>query len=269
LALEIPFIECGWLARLVDSIGLPEPDIYNAEHPIFQRIREALRPKAVVRDGVGIVAVNGALARRPDIYDMFMDGVEDTEVVGELLQETAEKKEVRALVLDIDSPGGLHTGGPELAHLVEQIDQQKPVLAHTGGLMASLAYMIGSHARRVSASESAMVGSIGAFIAFVDVSKRLEQMGIKIDVIRNKEGRYKAAGVWGTALSEDQRAHLQDRVEAVYRQFRGMVQAKRLRADSTAFQGQLMLGREAQANGLVDSVGTLGDAVATARALAA
>ncbi len=227
-----------------------------AEPPGLAKLREAFAPEArVTEDGVAIVPIRGTLARRPNVLELLL-GIEDTAKVHDLFLSLAEDDQVRAFVLDVDSPGGFMTGGPELADDVRRVTKTKPVVAWTGGTMASLAYWIGSQASRVMATRSAQVGSIGAFAALYDYSAFFNSAGVKLELFRNAEADYKAIGVPGSSLSDAQRDYLRERVQKAFNEFRNDVtRARHVQEDY--FRAQVVNGGEALQAGLVDRVGSL------------
>jgi ClpP class serine protease len=131
---------------------------------------------------------------------------------------------------------------------------KKATVSFTDTEMASAAYWIGSQADRVVATPSATVGSIGVYMAFADVSKAYESMGVKMEVI--KSGTLKGAGIEGTSLSEGQRADLQEQVNAIHADFRNAVKAKRSSVSDSDMEGQVFSGRKAASKGLVTGLTT-------------
>ena len=247
--------ESAFLATLI--AGSQAIDFQAAEHPGLKKAREMLKPQADIRGDIAVLPIDGVLARKPDPWEMAFYGVEDTCAVLDMVNQAASNEDIRGILLNVDSPGGFLTGGPEVADAVRAAAKQKPVVAWTGGTMASLAYWIGSQASEVIASRSATVGSIGVYMALPDYSKAFEAAGIKMDVIKNKEGAFKAAGVPGTSLTEEQRAHFQDRIQASFQEFQRAVKASRPDATADSMRGQTFTGRESKAAGLVDRVGDL------------
>lgn len=227
-----------------------------AEPQLYKRVRAAMRPEVSIEDSIAILPVSGVLARKPDVYELFY-GVEDTAVLHEMFNELAASPQIRGILLDIDSPGGFMTGGPDFADAVRATNAKaKPVHAWTGGGMASLAYWIGSQAGMITAAMSAHVGSIGAYTTVMDYSKLFENAGVKVEVIKNKEATFKAAGITGTSLTDEQRAHLQERIQSGFDLFKGAVQSARPGVSADTMQGQVLVGKEAKAAGLVDAVGS-------------
>lgn len=121
--------------------------------------------------------------------------------------------------------------------------------------MASLAYWIGSQSREVIASRSATVGSIGVFASLLDVSKRYEEAGIKVELFRNSEATFKAAGLPGTSLSEAQREQFQKSIQATFVEFRSSVLAARSGIPDDAMRGQTFTGKQGREVGMVDRIG--------------
>jgi len=191
-------------------------------------IRSGSQPRA--EQGVGdtaVVPVAGALARRPDPFELACGTFEDTDVLRDLVDQAAQDPQVRSMVLDVDSPGGFYGGGPELANAIRTASATKPVVAWTGGMMASLAYWVSSQADQVVASRSAAVGSIGVYIAAYDLTRLYESVGVKVELFKNREGDLKAMGVPGTSLTEAQRGHLQDPAQSCFNGFTAAVRHRR------------------------------------------
>lgn len=227
-----------------------------AEHPFHSKLRQEVRPRATLtEDGIAILPVEGVLARKPDLFEILELGFEDTSEVLGMVETAASNPQVRGILLSVDSPGGFLTGGPEVADAVREALKSKPVVTWTGGTMASLAYWIGSQASTVVASRSAQVGSIGVYATHVDYSKVYERVGLNISVFKNKEADYKAAGVHGTALTEEQKAHIQDGVQKSFREFKRSVASARPQVAEEAMRGQVLYGSEAKGAGLVDRIG--------------
>lgn len=258
---DIPLIEDHALAALINN----PLDVNAAEHPVFKRIKESLKPQMDLRsDGIAVVPIEGALAYKPDVFEMFM-GVEDSRNVLEMVNAAAGNPKVEGIVLNIDSPGGMVVGGFEVADAVRAANKVKPVVAWSGGWATSLAYMIGSQAGQFVASRTAQVGSIGAVTSYADYTKMLEARGIKVEVFTNKEATLKAAGMIGTTLTDEQRLYIQGRVDKAFAEFRKAVSATRPQVEKESMKGQVFYASEGKTKGLVDRIGDLNFAVSVAR----
>jgi len=267
-ALWLPVFLASAKDRHENAAKAMSVDPKSAESAFRQMVRQELAPKAtLLGDGVAIVPMQGPIAHAPDVWDMMFDGVEDSRSILSMVNSVANNSDVKGVLLDINSPGGMVTGGTDIADAVKAMAKKKPVVAWSGGMMASLAYQIGSQATEVITSASASVGSIGTIITFADVSKALEQMGVKMEVITNKEAEFKGI-TQGVALSESQRGYLQDRAQKAFDEFASMVTAKRPNVKDSSMRGQVFWGKEAKSAGLVDRIGDQGFALGILRQMA-
>lgn len=205
-----------------------------------------------IEDGVGIVAINGPILRKPDLFARILMGATDSEEIAAAIQEARMRPDVKAVMLDIDSPGGTVLGTPELAAAVATLNESKPVYAFSSGLMCSAAYWIASQARAVYATPSAQVGSIGVVQAVVDNSTALENRGLKVEVF--SVGKYKAMGAPGTSLTDDQRELIRSNLTEVARDFHAAVLSRGRAIPSEAMEGQTFSGRQAQRHNLAGMV---------------
>ncbi len=197
-----------------------------------------------VEDGIGVVSIHGPILRKPDLFARVFLGATDSEEIGSALQEASSRPDVKAVFLDIDSPGGTVLGTPELAAAVSSLNDHKPVYAFSSGLMCSAAYWIASQARAIYATPSAQVGSIGVVQTVVDDTAALENRGLKVEVF--SVGKYKAMGAPGTTLTDDQREWIRSRLGEIASDFHAAVLAKGRSIPPEAMEGQTFSGKQAQ-----------------------
>jgi signal peptide peptidase SppA len=209
-------------------------------------------PLLQVEDGIGTVAIEGPILRKPDIFARIFMGATDSEEIGIALREAADRPDIKAVFLDIDSPGGTVAGTPELAAAVSALNEKKPVYAFSAGLMCSAAYWIASQARAIYATPSARVGSIGVVQTVIDDSARLHAAGIKVEVFA--VGKYKAMGAPGTPLNEDQRELIRSNLAETAADFHAAVLSKGRKIPVEAMEGQTFSGRQAQQYNLAGMV---------------
>ena len=226
----------------------------KVEAPIFE-----------VRDGVAVIPVKGVISREISQMERI-SGACDVCDVEEMVELAESDASVKAVVFDVDSPGGGVEGVEELAEKIASM--KKPSIAHTSGMMASAAYWIGSAADLIYSSASATVGSIGVYLPILDESRAYEQAGVYVDLIKSKKTPHKGAGFPGTSLTEDQRADFQSGVDYLYERFSGSVKANRKQAKIEAMDGRTFFGSQAGEFGLVDAVASLDKAINDARKLA-
>lgn len=170
--------------------------------------------------------------------------------------------EIKAIVMDVDSPGGLATGVQELAAELRNMRGQKPIVAHVDYMAASAAYWIASSADEIVASPSAYVGSVGAFITHVDQSELLKQVGIDVTLIAEPE--QKVDGNSFEPLSDRARGELQTLVSQAVDHFRADVAAGRgiRRSDISDQWAHTFTARDALAMGMIDKIRTFDQTLA-------
>ena len=212
-----------------------------------------------VEEGIGVVAIEGPILRKPDLFARIFFGATSSEEIGDALREAAGRDDIKAVFLNIDSPGGTVAGTPELANAVAALDKKKPVYAFSSGLMCSAAYWVASQARAIYATPSAQVGSIGVVQAVIDNSAALDKAGIKVEVF--SVGKYKAMGAPGTPLTEDQRELISSNLAEIAGEFHAAVLAKGRAIPAEAMEGQTFSGKQAQRHNLAGMVTGRADAM--------
>ena len=220
---------------------------------------------AVRDDGVAVVALRGVCGRHLSEFAMECGGC-DVDRVREAVAAADDDPAVRAIVLDVDSPGGSVRGVVECAEVVR--GTRKPVVACAADQCASAAYWIASQADFVVVGPTADVGSVGVYCALLDESRAYDARGLRVDMIAS--GANKGAGYPGTSLTDEQRAVLQSQVDYVANLFKAAVMRGRAgdEPDETILDGRCLVGEQAVAANLADAVGDLSLAASYALRLA-
>lgn len=217
------------------------------------------------REGVvALIPVYGVLAPKMDMMTEISGGSSYSGLKS-ALHAALSDSEVKAVVLDIDSPGGAVPGAEELAAEIRALrGGEKPIVAQINYLAASAAYWIASQADEVVVSPSGRAGSIGVYTVHDDLSKALEEEGIKRTYI--SEGEHKVEGNETEPLSKEALAFTQERVRRSYDRFVGSVAEGRgtTIADVLANfgQGRLFFAEELIAKGMADSIATMDETLA-------
>lgn len=202
--------------------------------------------------GVAVVPFTGVVGQHVGMMEKS-SGVMDINDFTTNLQMAIDRDDINGILIDVNSPGGTITGVPEAADMVAEASPLKPIVAFTDSLMASAAYWVCSGVDAIVATQSASVGSIGVFSAILDSSKAFELAGLKQQLF--KSGEYKGMGMTGTALTDDQKTHIQNRVTMIYDWFTAAVIDGRGRVGDNSFEGQDFRGEEAKQMNLIDQVG--------------
>lgn len=234
-------------------------DIANRENEAPEAVaarlgRELRNTHTVVeRDGVAIIPVVGPLFRYANLFTQI-SGATSYEILAQDLTTALDDPAIKAVILDIDSPGGEVNGVAELAGMVFEARGRKPVLAYASGDAASGAYWLASAASEIVVSETSALGSIGV-----------------VGLYRRKEGK-EAANVVEIVSSqspnkrpdpstEEGRARLQSRIDAMAEVFVNTVARNRnITPEQVAERfgaGDVMIGANAVAVGMAERVGSL------------
>jgi protease-4 len=174
---------------------------------------------------------------------------------------------IKAVLFEIDSPGGSVVASREIAHAVAQMD--KPTICWMGDVAASGAYWIASSCDYIMADPLTLTGSVGVTASYLEFSKLFEKYGITYEQIIS--GESKDIGSPFRNMTGEERSKMEYIVNETFRYFLADVTAKRnLTQDqiATIKSGDIFLGKDAVAIGLIDSTGTISDARNKAEELA-
>jgi protease-4 len=194
------------------------------------------------------------------------EGLMIAEGMANAIRRAVEDKQVKALVLRIDSPGGSGPAADIIWREVELAKATKPVIVSMSDVAASGGFYIGMPADSIFAQASSIVGSIGVFSGKISLRGLYDKLGItKVEIPR---------GVNSTFFSEirkfddQQRRIIQENMEIFYQDFVTKVSKGRNlsyeQVDKLA-QGRVWTGAQAKENGLIDQLGGLSDAINAAK----
>ncbi len=188
------------------------------------------------------------------------------------LQDLEDDRNVKAVVLRINSGGGDAYASEQIWRAVSQLNKKKPVVVSMGGMAASGAYYMSMGARYIMAQPTTLTGSIGIFGALPDFSDLMtKKLGFKYDEVKtNRNSAYTTAGL-SRPWNPEELTYLQAHVNRGYGLFRKRVADDRklsvAQVEDIA-QGRVWIGTDAKGIKLIDGFGSLDDAVAKAAQLA-
>lgn len=213
-----------------------------------------------VENGIAIIPVVGTLVRRT-IGLEAQSGLMSYGLIAERLDAALQDNAVKAILLDIDSPGGEAGGVFDLADKIFAARKVKPIWAVANDEAFSAAYAIAAAADRIYLSRTGGVGSIGVIAVHLDQSVAEADAGLKYTAIY--AGEHKNDLSPHEPLSDPARAQLQMEVDRVYALFTETV--ARMRGLELAAiketEAALYFGEQSVAAGLADRIGTMGDAL--------
>ncbi|MFV7234481.1 signal peptide peptidase SppA [Flavobacterium sp. ZB4R12] len=201
-------------------------------------------------------------------------GEGDVNVIGEgsmrrSLQEARKDKNVKAIVLRINSPGGNALTSDLIWREIELTKKVKPVVVSMGNYAASGGYYIACNANKIFAENNTITGSIGVFGILPNFSQLIKKIGINVEQVKTHENAAKYSPF--VPLDQKLKAVTLEEVEKIYKTFVTHVAEGRkmtfAQVDAIA-QGRVWAGSEALKIGLVDKIGGLDDAIHEAAALA-
>jgi capsid assembly protease len=217
-----------------------------------------------VAGGVATIPLKGVLMPQVGLLSLLFGIGSGLTQFREALSQAAGDDEVGAIVMDIDSPGGLTDLIPEVAAEVRATRDKKPVVAVANTLAASAAYWIASQASEVVVTPSGNVGSIGVYAEHKDISGALAAAGINPTLI--SAGKYKVEGNPYEPLDDEAKAAAQMVVDDFYGMFtkdvalgRGVKQSD---VKTGYGEGRVLGAKRAVEAGLADRVDTIGNVVA-------
>jgi len=261
-------------------------DIIAYEDVYHQAIKNALKVsstedynKVSITDYAQKVATTSLLSETDNqiavIYAQgeILSGEGDVDVIGEgsmrrSFQEARKNKDIKAIVLRVDSPGGSALTSDLIWREIELTKKVKPVVVSMGNYAASGGYYISCNANTIFAEKNTITGSIGVFGVLPNFSQLSTKIGINTEQITTNENAKYSPFV---PMSEKYKVVTLQGIERVYKTFVSHVaQGRKMtfaQVDSIA-QGRVWTGMEAKRIGLVDKIGNLNDAIREAASLA-
>lgn len=201
-------------------------------------------------------------------------GEGDVNYIGEksmnrALKEARENKDIKAIVLRIDSPGGSALTSELIWREIELTKKVKPVVVSMGNVAASGGYYIACNADKIFAENSTITGSIGVFGMLPNFSTLTEKIGIHTEQVSTHTNSADYSPF--VPLTDNFRAFTQESIERIYKTFVNRVATGRKltfeQVDEIG-QGRVWTGAEALKIGLVDEIGGMDKALAEAAKLA-
>jgi len=193
----------------------------------------------------------------PHIARVSISGIiTDDQNMLDLLDKVGKSDRVKAVILDINSPGGTTTGGEAMYDAIRRLAEKKPVVAVCGTLATSAAYIVALATDRIFVYGNTITGSVGVIFQWADLTELMHTLGVKVEEI--KSGPLKAVPNPFEPTDEKGRALAEEMVQEAKVWFVELV-GKRRQIDPEAVpgltDGRVYSGRQALAFKLVDEIG--------------
>src|SRR6187551_738861 len=248
----------GAFQRLADGGG---------EVEMRPRFREVILERGVDRSAnkIAVISLRG-------IISTGVRGAVGESMVDDLrwqFEQARKDENVRAVVLEVDSPGGEVTASDMIYHSVAKTRAKKPVVVYMESLAASGGYYVSCGGKYLMANETSITGSIGVIIQTLNYEQLFNKIGLASVVF--KSGKFKDMLNGARPMTPEERDYVQSFIMSTYDKFLGIVAKERnLPADllrNTIADGRILSGKEALQNKLIDGLGELDDAFAKAKQL--
>jgi protease-4 len=204
-----------------------------------------------------VLAVDGIIGKHLSMLETMCGGV-DVDMISEQLDAAMEDESIENIVMYFNTPGGTVVGVPEIAEKIAECGRKKKTIAYADVLCASAGYYMASQCDAIYCAPSATLGSVGVYSIYLDESRALENMGVKVNAI--SAGSMKLAGAPFKPMTDEERAMFQAETDRIYNDFKAAVTAKRNITDSD-LQGQVFSGPDVIdkgfADGFINSLGEL------------
>jgi protease IV len=255
----VNFVLAATVFRRMSGVG--------KEEVLMPRFREVVTQRAThgSDDKIAHIVLRGLISSSisGNVGDTMVDDMRLS------LQEAREDQDVRAVVLEIDSPGGEVTAADVIYNAVVKTRAKKPVVIYMDSLAASGGYYISCGGKYLMANETTITGSIGVIIQTLNYEQLLNKVGLASVVF--KSGKFKDMLNGARPITPEEREYIQGFVMKTYDKFLGIVARERnLPADSlrnTVADGRILSGKDALNDKLIDGLGQIEDAFAKARQL--
>jgi signal peptide peptidase SppA len=244
-------------SRLETTFNLPDFRAFD-DGPITER--QSDRRGYSVDSGVATVPIHGVLVRRSGQIQPDSTILQSYEDIARTMSAVQADSRVSAILLDIDSPGGEAGGVFDLARSIHQAGQTKPIWAMANDDALSAAYVLASAAERIWSTETASLGSLGVVALHADQSVFDTGRGIKYTYLYR--GARKIDANPHSPLSAEGEAAIQGEVDRLYDKLVDVI-AEHRGIKPSAIRGQeaaIYFGENAKDAGLIDKVGTFGEA---------
>ncbi|MDA0874446.1 MAG: signal peptide peptidase SppA [Bacteroidetes bacterium] len=243
-------------ARIGRALDLAEDaDLTTVSLASYQR---TVRP-AGGTDRIAVVHINGTImAGSSDAGSpLAAGGMAGSDTIVKAIRTARERRGVKAMVIRIDSPGGLAPAADAMVREVERTSETMPVIVSMGDMAASGGYWIATGGQHIIAESSTLTGSIGVFSMFFNVSAPLEdRLGLSFDTIESGPSADMFSGLRSWTPAE--RASLERFTDTTYQAFLDRVARARnmtLEEAHELARGRVWTGADAFVNGLVDEIG--------------
>jgi protease-4 len=270
-------------ARIAELVGVEDHSEHNSPPRLYLTrysgaARSRLAPPAPPVPGrrtkptFAVITIHGAIVNGRGGPQMLPIGpsVAGSDTITAALRDAAADDAVSAIVLRVDSPGGVVTASETIWREVKMARERgKPVVASMGGVAASGGYYVAMGADAIVANPGTITGSIGVITGKLVVRDLLDRLGVGSDTVRTNAN----ADAWSidAPFTPEQRAHREAEADLLYKDFvERVAEGRNMTTDAVDLvaRGRVWTGTDARDRGLVDELGGFRTAMRRAKVLA-
>lgn len=260
-------IEPDYLRNAVKRVQGINLHAHVSSQEAQERVKQQSRANYQSTDeGIAIFRVQGPMMKRTS----SLSDATSTVRLRSQIRSARQSGDVAGGLLVMDTPGGSARGNSDLADEVRRFAQEKPLFGFVEDMTASAGVSVISQATQIWANnEAAIYGSMGTYAVLEDLSGAADKIGLRVVVVR--AGEFKGMGEPGTEITEEQIAEIQRIVNRLNDQYLEQIAQGRNRSvDSvrSLADGRVIFADDALSNGLIDQIGTFGQAINSLRSLA-
>lgn len=258
-------------SKLIDEIGIMENTIKN----ILKENKRAsvvpiekyynLRRKKMIKGAnkeIAVITINGILQEGESSYDPFIGRISGSNDIINLLEEAEKNKEVKGIILRVNSPGGSGSASEILWQKIKDINQKKPIAVSMADVSASGAYYLATASNFISATPLTFTGSIGVLSGKINIKNLLNSFNITLEKIQQAENA-NFLSIF-TSLTEKQKQLLRKINEDFFNLFiERIAEGRKLSIEEVQkiANGRVWLAKEAVNSKLIDKIGGIEEAV--------
>ncbi len=212
------------------------------------------------KNAVAVVEIFGAISQG----NSSRSWDRGSQQIAKRIKDMAARKEVKAILLDINTPGGSVGSVQEIYSVIKRAkaETKKPFIARFGEVSASGGYYVASACDLIVAQPGTITGSIGVIFSVSNFEGLMKKVGFKNEAI--KSGKFKDIGSPTREMTPEEHKLLQAMIDDSYEQFVAAVsEGRKMSVEEVKklADGRIYTGRQAKENGLVDRLGDLQDAL--------
>ncbi|WP_333023972.1 S49 family peptidase [Wolbachia endosymbiont of Pentidionis agamae] len=229
--------------------------LQSNKQPIFKNFKHSIKNNI---EKTAIIPIHGILTKKPGAFDDFL-GMTSYDQIYEQMEEALSNKEIKTILLDIDSPGGEVNGIFDLADFIHESRAKKKIIAMANDDAYSAAYAIASSAEKVFLTRTSGIGSIGVIASHIDQSGFDQSQGIKYTTVF--AGKRKNDLNPHEPITSESQKSLQEEVNRLYEMLVKLIARNRNFSTSTvkSTEAGLYFGKNAIDIGLADGITTFSE----------